>query len=167
MAWCRIGDKPLSEPLLKSNHWRIHAALGGDELWCIQIMITPKWNKIVRVRVPWIINAFHITGAFCGKSTGQRWIPFTKGHWWARTATEQTVYLSVIMWQLRNGHRCNVLIEVCFPCLENTIVNPSFNSLRPSDPHMRRLYNHHWFRQWLVAWSAPSHYLNQWWGIVN
>ena len=27
--------------------------------------------------------------------------------------------------------------------------------------------NHHWFRQWLVAWSAPSHYLNQCWNIVN
>ena len=26
---------------------------------------------------------------------------------------------------------------------------------------------HHWFRQWLVAWSAPSHYMNQCWGIVN
>ena len=26
---------------------------------------------------------------------------------------------------------------------------------------------HHWFSQWLVACSAPSHYLNQWWLIVN
>ena len=25
----------------------------------------------------------------------------------------------------------------------------------------------HWFRQWIVAWSAQSHYLNQWWNIVN
>ena len=25
----------------------------------------------------------------------------------------------------------------------------------------------HWFRQWLVAWSAPSHYLKQWWNIIN
>ena len=25
----------------------------------------------------------------------------------------------------------------------------------------------HWFRQWLVAYSAPSHYLNQCWFIVN
>ena len=33
------------------------------------------------------------------------------------------------------------------------------NSLRPSD--------HHWFRKWLVAWPAPSHYLNQCWVIVN
>ena len=26
--------------------------------------------------------------------------------------------------------------------------------------------NHHWFRQWLVPWPAPSHYLNQCWSIV-
>ena len=25
----------------------------------------------------------------------------------------------------------------------------------------------HWFRQWLVAYSVPSHYLNQCWIIVN
>ena len=27
--------------------------------------------------------------------------------------------------------------------------------------------NHHCFRQWLVAWPTPSHYLNQCWNIVN
>ena len=27
--------------------------------------------------------------------------------------------------------------------------------------------SHHWFRQWLVAWSAPSYYLNQFWYIAN
>ena len=26
--------------------------------------------------------------------------------------------------------------------------------------------NHNWFRQWLVAWLVPSHYLNQCWNIV-
>ena len=26
---------------------------------------------------------------------------------------------------------------------------------------------HHWIRQWLVAFSAPSHYLNQWWYNFN
>ena len=25
----------------------------------------------------------------------------------------------------------------------------------------------HWFRKWLVAWTAPSQYLNQCWNIVN
>ena len=29
------------------------------------------------------------------------------------------------------------------------------------------LNNHHWFRLWLVARSAPRHYLNQCWNIVN
>ena len=32
---------------------------------------------------------------------------------------------------------------------------------------MRQQTNHHWFRSWLVAWSAPSHYLKQCWNIVN
>ena len=41
------------------------------------------------------------------------------------------------------------------------------NSLRPSDTNMHQYYNCHWFRQWLVAWSAPSHFLHQWWNIVN
>ena len=41
------------------------------------------------------------------------------------------------------------------------------NSLRPSDAFMRQWTNHHCFRQWLVAWPAPSHYLNQCWDIVN
>ena len=37
------------------------------------------------------------------------------------------------------------------------------NSLRPTDASV----NLHWLRQWLVAWPAPSHYLNQRWNIVN
>ena len=35
------------------------------------------------------------------------------------------------------------------------------------DAFMRQLINHHWFRYWLVAWSASGHHLNQWWDIVN
>ena len=41
------------------------------------------------------------------------------------------------------------------------------NSLRPSDAYMRRWSNQHGFRYWLGAWSAPSHYQNQCWNIVN
>ena len=36
-----------------------------------------------------------------------------------------------------------------------------------NDAYMRQWSNHQWFRQWLVTWSAPSHYLNQCWNIVN
>ena len=41
------------------------------------------------------------------------------------------------------------------------------NSLRLSDAYRRQETNHYWFRQWLIAWSVPSHYLNQCWNIVN
>ena len=42
-----------------------------------------------------------------------------------------------------------------------------FNSFRPSDAYMHQQTNDHWFTQWLVAWLAPSHYVNQCWFIVN
>ena len=41
------------------------------------------------------------------------------------------------------------------------------NSLMPSDAYMGQWTNHHWFRWWFVTWSAPSHYLNHCWNIVD
>ena len=41
------------------------------------------------------------------------------------------------------------------------------NSFRSSGAYIHQQINHHWFRQWLVAWTAPSHYLNQCRNIVN
>ena len=39
---------------------------------------------------------------------------------------------------------------------------------RPLVPHICVSQSgQHWFRWWLVAWTAPSHYLNQCWNIVN
>ena len=46
-------------------------------------------------------------------------------------------------------------------------VGEGVNSLGPSDAYMRQKTNHHWFREWLAAWSAPSHYLDQCWNIVK
>ena len=38
----------------------------------------------------------------------------------------------------------------------------------PLEPHICASESgQHWFRQWLVAYSAPSHYLKQCWVIVN
>ena len=57
-----------------------------------------------------------------------------------------------------------------WPTYQCRIHNPGiwiFNSMRPSDAYVRRKTDHHRFRQWLVAWTAPSHYLNQCWNIVN
>ena len=41
------------------------------------------------------------------------------------------------------------------------------SSLRPSDAYTHRQTNHHWFRWCLASWTAPSHYLNQCWNMVN
>ena len=49
---------------------------------------------------------------------------------------------------------------------EKTNLKAHFNSLSPSDAYMRQWTKHHWLRQWLVAWPASSHYLNQYWNIV-
>ena len=42
----------------------------------------------------------------------------------------------------------------------------TLNTLRWSDACMRQWITHHWFRWWLAKWSAPSHYLNQWWNTI-
>ena len=41
------------------------------------------------------------------------------------------------------------------------------NSLRTSNAYMCHLIKRHWFRQWLIIWLMPSHYLNQCWNSVN
>ena len=28
-------------------------------------------------------------------------------------------------------------------------------------------WDHHWFRQWVLAWSVPNHYVTQSWHVVN
>ena len=46
--------------------------------------------------------------------------------------------------------------------------NVQWLTLRPSDAYsMLQQTCHHWFKYWLVAWSAPSHYLNQFWNVVD
>ena len=40
-------------------------------------------------------------------------------------------------------------------------------ALRPCDAYMYHSINHHRFRWWLVAWSTPSRYLQQYLNIVN
>ena len=59
----------------------------------------------------------------------------------------------------------DVMMRFGFEKVKNAV--RALISLRPSDAYIRQWTNHHWFRQWLIAGSAPSHYLNQCWNIVN
>ena len=71
--------------------------------------------------------------------------------------------LTVIHW----GQVMHIVACCHFSVKPLTGGNLSVNSLRPSDAYMLQQTNRHWFRQWLVAWSAPSHYLNQCWDIAH
>ena len=51
--------------------------------------------------------------------------------------------------------------------LHTLTINICVNSSPPSVAYMRQIIGQHWFKEWLVAYSAPSHYLNQCWRIVN
>ena len=63
----------------------------------------------------------------------------------------------------------NIIKSLLWNSLENNFIGsaPELNSLRQSDAYMCRYSNQHWFRQWHVAWTVPSHYLNQYWNIVK
>ena len=54
---------------------------------------------------------------------------------------------------------------------ERSFISYSFPAMKSLIEAEWRIYasvnKHHWFKQWLVVWSAPSHYLNQSWNIVN
>ena len=78
---------------------------------------------------------------------------------------------------IRNAGMLSI-VEVIFNTViffQNTHIDPPWltcevrvNWLRPSDAYIcLSEQDHHWFRWWLVAWPAPSHYLNQCWVIVN
>ena len=58
------------------------------------------------------------------------------------------------------------MCSVCGNCFPTSL---RLNSLRPRDAYiyMRQWTNQHWFRQWLVAWPAQSHYLNQCWNTLS
>ena len=73
-----------------------------------------------------------------------------------------------MQWRLITHTGCSeLLVTVTYQGCGTTFCPATINSLRPSDACMRWYKYQHWFRWWLVAWSAPSHYLNQWWNIVN
>ena len=48
-----------------------------------------------------------------------------------------------------------------------TLIHNDAVNIFPSQGYCFYSLNYNWFRQWLVAWSAPSHYLNQSSDIVN
>ena len=119
-------------------------------------------------------------------------VPLTKGQFW-RTCLLLLFLLLMIMftvtqWHHSNWLKCDILIIVDIKGLPRSIQEwQSIHLLfkyswmkvllggntvglthcgRVSPSCIKNL-SWHWFRLWLVAWSAPSHYLTQCWIIVN
>ena len=64
---------------------------------------------------------------------------------------------------LNSGFRVVSLIPCLGICCEG-VMQPQMLRMCPPGATFKLT---HWFRQWLVAWWAPSHYLNQCWNMVN
>ena len=76
---------------------------------------------------------------------------------------EMTSQMHCLVWNL--FHRDWISLKY-FPRVQSTM-SLFFNSSPPSATYMRPWTWSEMVRLWLVAYSAPSHYLNQCWVIVN
>ena len=64
--------------------------------------------------------------------------------------------------------QCELYIYECFCIFLIRIAEYFYSTHLPQVPHFRVSESgQHWFRYWLVAFLAPSHYLNQCWVIVR
>ena len=87
------------------------------------------------------------------------------------TGLEQTVQLTVWDYITLMWHHFNSITE---PLYGKGCPSSGLSTAENFWTHWGRVMHicvvelgHHWFRQWLVTCSAPSHYLNQCWNIVN
>ena len=146
MDWRRPGNKSLSEPMMVNllthicitqPHW-VNSLVPGRFEWNFRKVIL----KLISLIDDWgIWPQMNATGPLM---ISQHWF-----RQWLRAVRQQAITWSNV----------EPYIYVA--------ISQSVNSLRPSDAYMRQWSNHHWFRLWLVALPAPSHYLNQCWDIVN
>ena len=110
--------------------------------------------------VPWFMSG----SLTCGAGENVPGIP-------GACATRKFTYLGPLILQV-NGNSCRCVQVLSWLSLwtEKRIGTYKiyfFNSLRPTDAYLHWEIDHHQFRWWLVAWSVPSHYVNQCWNIVS
>ena len=101
-----------------------------------------------------------LRSAFKHKNTHISNICLPRSHKYAQGDAISRRHLGTQFWHHRNP---------CANCLfsHSGHVLPNLTHL-PLVPHTCvSEEDQHWFRKWLVAYSAPSHYLNQCWVIVN
>ena len=75
---------------------------------------------------------------------------------YSRTRTQRNTF-----WREQNGRHITDDISKCIFLKKNVCI---FIQISPKFlPRVQSTICHHWIKQWLVAYSAKSHNLNQWW----
>ena len=95
--------------------------------------------------------------------------------WWHQAITWTNVYFSSVRFCGSHPRAISLWVPKLLFCImfEHYTFKSTATSLRglwvaaPRDAYICQETNQHWLRWWLVAWTAPCHYLNQWWNIVD
>ena len=125
----------------------------------------------------WISELILVT-PYGDVNCGQHWLRLWVVAWWHQAITWTNVDISPV--RCSGMHLRAISQEILQPWITKIslrITYLKFNSNLPGASELTHLplvlhvcvkeLGHHWFRWWLVAYSAPSHYLNQCWLIVN
>ena len=125
-------------------HTLTHCPMGQVEV-ILQVHITNSFYKLIS----WALTVKLVLGE-C------RWAPLIISQhwfrWWLGAIRQQA-----ITWADIDPELCHHMVSLGHNELTHLLV-----------PHICvGGYGQHWFRQWLVAYSVPSHYLNQCWVIIN
>ena len=121
--------------------------------WYIKSCLCGHSPKSIKTQHSWpIMRGIHHSGFSSQMASNMENIPMLC-----------VIMLTPKLNKLTSNFPCPLMIIRMFHRTNRTL----FNSLRPSDTYMHQWTDHHWFRYWLVDWSAPSHYQNRCWNIVN
>ena len=136
MAWCRSGDKPLSEPMMVSLLTHI----------CVT---WPQWVKDssdADVSDQFLINADLQVFAI-----------------WEDTKLYKNITTCPIIIQINT--LIKIAYILFYWCISPMIFVLCFKFHLSLFLRVQWTVNHHWSSQWLVTKQETSHYLNQWWSI--
>ena len=101
------------------------------------------------------------------------WITFIYGHVDLNNVHLLLIYfrkMNKYLWHLHKWH-IHCFLPAAIPCNRLFTVYSQYLLTLNSSPLVPHICvndsGQHWFRYWLVAYSAPSHYLNRCWVIIN
>ena len=90
--------------------------------------------------------------------------------WRLRSVPEHDLWqmtVQIVSWNCTHTDNIVNRINILRSCWNINAMRLMVNTLRSVTHTCVSELGHYWLRQWLGAYSAPSHCLNQWWPVVN